>query len=222
LVIRCTTMASEGSYRRSLKNLARQALWNNGFRHIEEEYPVRVGKKSYRVDVVGFMHGGGKGELTKKVAFECGSTEVGKIEDLKKVFDEVRVLDIRHVFEILEKRIPEVEKRAELYRQALIQQKREYEELKRKWNRLSSLLYDSNKDRKTETLQIRCTPALLTAFKKFIIDNGFEDYEEGIIELLRMAEKEKEIIDSCEVFIKSDISVVGKEGVVSGSDYIST
>lgn len=49
---------------------------------VEEEYPVIINGKRYRVDIVGFKD-------KEKIAIECGNCSIEKISELKKGFDKV-------------------------------------------------------------------------------------------------------------------------------------
>ena len=206
-------MPSESSYHLGLKRIAKEILNDEGYYPIIEEYPVSINKKSYRIDVIGFKHRHDKEKQQTKV-IECGNINTDKFYALKDHFDEVRILTLNDVFDFFDGTIPEAEKKTQLYRRAYLQIKEKYEKLEQKWNRLSDMDNDSAK-KKTELLQIRCTHKVITSFRTFVINNNFDNHEEGLKDLLTLAKKRRDIINSCEVFIKRDMSVVTKDGIVS-------
>lgn len=204
-------MGSESSYHRGLKKIAKEVLKNEGYFPVEEEYPVRIGNKSFRVDVVGFKNRHKEGE--KKKAFECGDVSLSKLKKLEEVFDEVKHIGLQDIFDFFEGKIPKPEK-VEMYKRAYLRVKKKYRRLRRKWDRLSSFT-TNHKKKKTKLLQIRCTHQIQKAFKKFVVNNEFENYEKALKDLLELADQRREIIDSYTgIYRKYDISVVSKDGVV--------
>lgn len=74
-------MLSESGAHLLLKRKAADKLKHLGY-GVFVEYPIKIGKNSYRVDVVGFKKG-------RSIAIECGRTPSLKIRNLQKVFDKV-------------------------------------------------------------------------------------------------------------------------------------
>jgi len=74
-------------YHDKLKKWAKDILLKRGFAETEifEEYQIKSNSGKYFIDVVGIS-------VNKKVAIECGLTELDKIDCLKSVFDDVIVL----------------------------------------------------------------------------------------------------------------------------------
>lgn len=84
----------------AFKKIAIDILKERGFNlgEIHEEYNVEYkvnGQIKYTIDVAGI-----KGD--HKVAMECGSVQITKLLNLRKIFDEVIVIDVDKVVEMYE------------------------------------------------------------------------------------------------------------------------
>lgn len=80
------------------KRVAIDLLKERGFspNEIHEEHSVKYkvdGHMSYKIDVVGIRE-------NRKVAIECGKTELSKLMNLRKIFDEVIVVGPEKIVEL--------------------------------------------------------------------------------------------------------------------------
>jgi hypothetical protein len=90
----------ESSEHIAYKKIAIDILKERGFnpREIKEDYDVEYpvdGRIKYTVDVVGVKN-------NYKVAVECGKTELSKLLNLRKIFNEVLVVNTEKVVEMYE------------------------------------------------------------------------------------------------------------------------
>jgi len=181
-VLQLTILMSESRTHLLLKRFAKRQLKREGFR-VEEEYPVIVEGKRYRVDVVGIRY-------SKRVAVECGEVnDPRKYEDLKKLFDEVRVYGLLDVLEFCEKYINEFEEReGELHARIRGLE----EKIREVVGRLTDDLrfYErriQGKGRKDSTLEIRCNRETIEKFKEFRSRIEADSHESCLAFLLWLA-----------------------------------
>ena len=90
-------MPMESPLHRAYKNIAIDILKEKGFdpREIHEEHDVEYtvnGRIKYTVDIVGIKD-------NYRVAIECGQTELSKLTNLRKIFDEVIWVNAKLVIE---------------------------------------------------------------------------------------------------------------------------
>lgn len=89
---------SEGGSHRVFKKVAVDILKEKGFcaSEIKEEYVLEYiedGRTKYIIDIVGMKN-------NYKMAIECGSVEYSKLINLRKVFDDVIVVNVEKVVEL--------------------------------------------------------------------------------------------------------------------------
>jgi len=145
---------NESRTHRLLKKFAVMKLKQNGFYHIEEEYPVLIDGKAYRVDVAGL-----KGLLGKRIAIECGfPNNPQKLSDLKKLFNEVKVYTLDDVAEFCEEYVDHYTTLQKTVEHAFDRIKDDFDFFERGMQ--------GELGRKSAMFHIRCNPQTVEKFKE--------------------------------------------------------
>ena len=209
------SIAMSSGYHNRLVSIVKYRLQSEGLRNppfrIYEEYPVKIKGRRYKIDIVAFFGDG------RKVAVECGSTSLSKLDALKEVFDEVKIFDFPQLldevekvenkhFEVKTKYVP-VEEYEKL--------KKDYNDLKENYDVLCREYYDMQyigdfipNEKRSSVLQIRCTEKTFKAFKTCYIKRNLPTQEHFLVELLKLFYMKERLTEYYEKAFKIDISVV--------------